>query len=100
MKYVVELLEHDDIYGLCVGQTWRIYSYHEETGRLDEDIKDKSFYIRELDQSERTSTFEIDQKIFGDKAQAMRYFNEVEFTLEKTENNPVWNVVNNVIAPK
>jgi len=99
MKYVVELLEHDDIYGLCVGQTWRIYSYDEKTNKLDEDIKEKSFYIRELDKTDRTTSFNVEEKAFSNKAKAMRYFNEREFTL-KTEENPVWNVVNNVIYPR
>jgi len=100
MKYVVEFLEHDDSYGLCVGQTYRIYSYDEKTNMLGEDMDEKKLFIRDMEESESINSFEMEIKSFDHKAEALKHYKEAKFTLEKEQDNPVWNVVNNVIFPK
>lgn len=101
MYYAVDLREHDDINGICIGKTYRLFSFttnDDGDSKIVKDYSEKTYYTRGCDEDDVNKTFDVDMKRFDSFEDASNYFN-LQGGYEDVY-NPVWDVIDNVFRPK
>ena len=97
MKYVIDLREHDDVNGICIGKTYRLTTV-DSNNIVVKDLDIKDYYTRGCGNEDVNNTFDVWVKEFDTEDEAKEYYSNLGGYSEV--HNPVWDTIDNVFKPK